>query len=34
LHIPLGQSLNKTACRADLGGILTGLPLFWNVKRG
>mgnify|MGYP001034905571 FL=1 len=33
-YIPLGQSLNKTAYRADLSGILTGPPLFWNVKRG
>ena len=32
-YIPLGQSLAVTAYRAQLGGILEGLPLFWNVRR-
>ncbi len=33
-YIPLGQTLSPTAYRADLNGVLDGLPLFWNVKRG
>jgi peptide/nickel transport system substrate-binding protein len=33
-YIPLGQQINPTAHRADLSGILLGLPLFWNVRRG
>jgi peptide/nickel transport system substrate-binding protein len=32
-YIPLGQSLTPTACRADLKGMLQGLPIFWNVER-
>ena len=32
-YIPLGQSLTPTACRADLKGLLQGLPIFWNIER-
>jgi peptide/nickel transport system substrate-binding protein len=33
-YIPLGQWRLPTAHRIDLQGILTGLPLFWNIRRG
>lgn len=33
-YIPLGQSITTTAYRANLTGMLDGLPLFWNVSRG
>jgi peptide/nickel transport system substrate-binding protein len=33
-YIPLGQWLYPTAYCTDLQGVLTGLPLFWNIKRG
>lgn len=33
-YIPLGQVLSKTAYRSDLTGMLVGLPLFWNIRRG
>jgi peptide/nickel transport system substrate-binding protein len=33
-YVPLGQWFGPTAYRADLQGMLTGLPLFWNIKRG
>ena len=33
-YIPLGQTISPTAYRADLSGVLDGLPLFWNVRRG
>jgi peptide/nickel transport system substrate-binding protein len=33
-YIPLGQTITTTAYRADLTGMLDGLPLFWNLKRG
>ena len=32
-YIPLGQVLGATAYRANLKGVLTGLPLFWNITR-
>ena len=32
-YIPLGQTISPTAYRANLSGVLDGLPLFWNVKR-
>ncbi|MGU3284710.1 ABC transporter substrate-binding protein [Methylobacterium mesophilicum] len=32
--LPLGSYLQPTAYRADLSGVLTGLPLFTNVRRG
>jgi len=31
---PLGQFLQPTAYRANLGGIPDGFPVFWNVRRG
>jgi peptide/nickel transport system substrate-binding protein len=33
-YIPLGQVLGPTAHRANLKGVQTGLPLFWNITRG
>ena len=33
-YIPLGQIRGQSAHRADLKGVLTGLPLFWNITRG
>ncbi len=33
-YIPLGQVRGQSAHRADLQGVLTGLPVFWNVRRG
>lgn len=33
-YIPLGQTITTTAHRADLTGMLDGLPLFWNIRRG
>jgi peptide/nickel transport system substrate-binding protein len=33
-YVPLGQVLGQSAHRADLQGVLTGLPVFWNVRRG
>ncbi len=32
--IPLGQWRQPNAHRTDLPGMLTGLPLFWNIRRG
>ena len=32
-YVPLGQWRLPTALRADLQGMLTGLPLFWNITR-
>ncbi len=32
-YIPLGQWHQPTAHRTDLQGMLTGLPLFWNIRR-
>jgi peptide/nickel transport system substrate-binding protein len=33
-YVPLGQFYQPTAFRDDLGGMLKGLPLFWNIRRG
>jgi peptide/nickel transport system substrate-binding protein len=33
-YIPLGQYFVPTAHQANLSGILSGNPVFWNVKRG
>jgi len=33
-YIPLGQYFAPTAYQANLTGILTGNPVFWNVRRG
>ncbi len=33
-YVPLGQQLVSTAFRKPVGGVLNGLPVFWNVKLG
>ncbi|MBC7801839.1 MAG: ABC transporter substrate-binding protein [Gemmatimonadaceae bacterium] len=33
-YVPLGQQFQQTAFRADLSGVLPGMPVFWNVVRG
>ena len=33
-YVPLGQFYQPTAFRDDLNGMLKGLPLFWNIRRG
>jgi peptide/nickel transport system substrate-binding protein len=33
-YVPLGRTLNVSAHRADLEGVVTGIPVFWNVRRG
>jgi peptide/nickel transport system substrate-binding protein len=33
-YIPLGQYFVLTAYQSSLSGILTGNPVFWNIKRG
>jgi peptide/nickel transport system substrate-binding protein len=33
-YVPLGQFYQPTAYREDVSGLLKGLPLFWNVRRG
>ena len=33
-YIPLGQTISRTAYRSDLTGVLEGLPIFWNIRRG
>jgi peptide/nickel transport system substrate-binding protein len=32
-YVPLGQQFQQTAYRAELSGILPGMPVFWNVAR-
>jgi peptide/nickel transport system substrate-binding protein len=32
-YVPLGQYFQLEAYRKNLSGVLTGLPMFWNVKR-
>ncbi len=32
-YVPLGQYLRETAYRRNLTGMLTGLPLFWNIEK-
>jgi peptide/nickel transport system substrate-binding protein len=32
-YIPLGQTITTTAYRADITGMLDGLPLFWNIRK-
>ncbi len=32
-YVPLGQQFQQTAYRAELLGILPGMPVFWNVVR-
>ena len=31
--VPAGITLQPAAWRADLDGVLTGVPKFWNVRR-
>ena len=33
-YVPLGQQFQQTAHRAEITGILPGMPVFWNVQRG
>ncbi len=33
-HIPLGQILQPTSFRANVTGVLEGIPKFWNLKKG
>ena len=33
-YVPLGQFFQPTAFRSSLSGIVTGFPVFWNVRRG
>jgi peptide/nickel transport system substrate-binding protein len=33
-YIPLGQVAQLTAFRDDLSGMVKGMPVFWNIKRG
>ncbi|MBN8943838.1 MAG: ABC transporter substrate-binding protein [Rhizobiales bacterium] len=33
-YIPLGQVAQLTAFRDDLNGMVKGMPVFWNIKRG
>jgi peptide/nickel transport system substrate-binding protein len=33
-YIPTGQLFNPVAHRAELTGMLQGLPAFWNIRRG
>jgi peptide/nickel transport system substrate-binding protein len=32
-YIPLGQYFQPVAYRKSVGGVLTGFPVFWNLKR-
>jgi len=32
-YIPLGQVAQLTALRANLGGLVKGIPVFWNLRR-
>jgi peptide/nickel transport system substrate-binding protein len=33
-YAPLGQQLGPTAFQSNLSGVLKGIPVFWNVRRG
>jgi peptide/nickel transport system substrate-binding protein len=33
-YIPLGQYFVPTAYQSSMSGIISGNPVFWNVKRG
>jgi peptide/nickel transport system substrate-binding protein len=33
-YIPTGQLFAPVAHRSEIGGILNGMPIFWNVRRG
>jgi peptide/nickel transport system substrate-binding protein len=32
-YIPLGQYFQPTAYQANLSGVLSGSPVFWNIRR-
>jgi peptide/nickel transport system substrate-binding protein len=32
-YIPLGQLLQPTAVRKEIGGVMAGFPVFWNLRR-
>jgi len=32
-YVPLGAHYSPSAYRADLDGVLTGFPMFWNLRR-
>lgn len=32
-YVPLGQYVRLVAYRADLAGVITGIPVFWNMQR-
>jgi peptide/nickel transport system substrate-binding protein len=31
-YIPLGQYVNASAYRRNLAGVMTGCPVFWNLR--
>jgi peptide/nickel transport system substrate-binding protein len=33
-YLPLGQYFNQTSYKPSLTGVLDGVPVFWNVKKG
>lgn len=33
-YVPLGQYFNQTSYKPSLTGVLDGVPVFWNVKKG
>jgi len=33
-YIPIGQRLNPTVYQKNLSGVLEGIPVFWNVRKG
>lgn len=33
-YIPLGQVAQLTSLRSDLSGMIKGVPVFWNIRRG
>ncbi|MBP1180845.1 ABC transporter substrate-binding protein [Methylobacterium sp. PvR107] len=33
-YLPLGQYFNQTSFKPSLTGVLDGVPVFWNVKKG
>jgi peptide/nickel transport system substrate-binding protein len=33
-YYPIGQYKQPTLFRSDLSGMMSGTPVFWNLKRG
>ena len=33
-YLPLGQYFNQTSYKPSVTGVLDGVPVFWNVKKG